>query len=176
MYSVVMSVPLVHGVPYLVGLGYRPARASTLWGMMLGASLFGRGLVGAMVDRIGARVAMAVSFAAIAVTLLLLLYAAHLWALALFMAGLALLGFGPPLIVPLLQGELLGLERFGMLNGIINSVGSLGYAVGPLIAGRVFDLSGSYSPSIKAAAAIALLGVVLSALAKSPRTPQPALA
>ena len=29
-----------------------------------------------------------------------------------------------------------------MLNGIINSAGSLGYAVGPLLAGRAFDLTG----------------------------------
>ena len=175
-YAVVMSVPIVHGVPYLIGLGYRPSVASTLWGMMLGASFFGRGLSGALVDRIGARVAMVVSFAAIALTLVLLLYAAHVWVLVAFMAGLALLGFGPPLITPVLQGQVLGLERFGVLNGIINSAGSLGYAAGPLLAGRAFDLTGNYTTSIKAAAVTALLGIVLTMLVKSPRVLQPAVA
>ena len=175
-YGVVMSVPIVHGVPYLIGLGYCPSMASTLWGIMLGASLFGRGLAGALVDRIGARVTMVVSFAAIAVMIVLLLYAAHVWVLVVFMAGLALLGFGPPLITPLLQGEILGLERFGVLNGIINSVGSLGYAVGPLLAGRAFDLSGNYTTSIKAAAAAALLGIVFTICVKSPRALQAAMA
>ncbi len=175
-YAVVMSVPIVHGVPYLIGLGYRPSVASTLWGMMLGASFFGRGLSGVLVDRIGARVAMVVSFAAIALTLVLLLYAAHVWVLVVFMAGVALLGFGPPLITPVLQGQVLGLERFGVLNGIINSAGSLGYAAGPLLAGRAFDLTGSYTTSIKAAALTALLGIVLTMLVKSPRVLQPAQA
>jgi len=168
-YAVVMSVPIVHGVPYLIGLGYRPNVASTLWGIMLGASFFGRSLTGVLVDRIGARVAMVVSFAAIALTLVLLLYAAHVWVLVIFMAGLALLGFGPPLITPVLQGQVLGLERFGVLNGIINSAGSLGCAVGPLVAGRAFDLTGSYQTPIKAAAATALLGIVLTALVRSRR-------
>ena len=108
--------------------------------------------------------------------IVLLLYAAHVWVLVVFMAGLALLGFGPPLITPLLQGEILGLERFGVLNGIINSVGSLGYAVGPLLAGRAFDLSGSYTTSIKAAAAAALLGIVFTICVKSPRALQAAMA
>lgn len=174
-YAVVMSVPIVHGVPYLIGLGYRPNVASTLWGIMLGASFFGRSLTGLLVDWIGARVAMVVSFAAIAFTIVLLLYAAHVWVLVAFMAGLALLGFGPPLITPVLQGQVLGLERFGVLNGIINSAGSLGYAVGPLLAGRAFDLTGSYAISIKAAAATALLGIVLTILVSSPRTSQPAM-
>ncbi len=174
-YAVVMSVPIVHGVPYLIGLGYRPNVAAMLWGIMLGASLFGRSLTGVLVDRIGARVAMAVCFAAIAFTIVLLLYAAHVWVLVVFMAGLALLGFGPPIITPVLQGHVLGLERFGVLNGIINSAGSLGFAVGPLLAGRAFDLTGSYTTSIKAAAATALLGIVLTTMVKSPRALQPAL-
>ncbi len=173
-YAVVMSVPIVHGVPYLVGLGYRPNVAAMLWGIMLGASFFGRSLTGVLVDRIGARVAMVVSFAAIALTIVLLLYAAHVWVLVVFMAGLALLGFGPPIITPVLQGHVLGLERFGVLNGLINSTGSLGFAVGPLLAGRAFDLTGSYTTSIKAAAATALLGIVLTTLVKSPRALQPA--
>jgi MFS family permease len=175
-YAVVMSVPIIHGVPYLIGLGYRPAAASTLWGVMLGASFFGRGLTGLLVDRIGARIAMVVSFAAIALTIVLLLYAAQVWVLVAFMAGLALLGFGPPLITPVLQGQVLGLERFGVLNGIINSAGSVGYAVGPLIAGWAFDLTGSYTTALKVAATTALLGIVLTIFIRGPRTLQPALA
>ena len=175
-YAVVMSVPLVHGVPYLIGLGYRPAAASTLWGIMLGASFFGRTLAGLLTDKIGARVAMVVSFAAIAFTTVLLLYAAHVWVLVAFMAGMALLGFGPPLITPVLQGQVLGLERFGLLNGIINSVGSLGYAAGPLLAGWAFDLTGSYAAPIKVAAATALLGIVLTLCITKPRALQPTLA
>jgi MFS family permease len=175
-YAVAMSVPIIHGVPYLIGLGYHPEAAARLWGVMLGASFFGRGLTGLLVDRIGARIAMIVSFAAIALTILLLLYAAHVWVLVGFMAGLAPLGFGPPLITPVLQGQVLGLERFGLLNGIINSIGSVGYAVGPIVAGRAFDLTGSYATAIKVAAATALLGIVLTMLIRSPRALQPALA
>jgi MFS family permease len=175
-YAVAMSVPIVHVVPYLIGLGYRPVVASTLWGITLGASFFGRSLAGVLVDWIGARVAMVMSFAAIALTIVLLLYAAHLWVLAGFMAGLALLGFGPPIITPVLQGQVLGLERFGLLNGIINSAGSVGFAVGPLLAGRAFDLTGSYTMSLEAASATALVGIVLTMLIRSPRALQPALA
>ena len=38
------------------------------------------------------------------------------------MAGLALLGFGPPLITSVLQGQVLGLSAG--VNGIINSAGA----------------------------------------------------
>jgi MFS family permease len=157
-------------------LGISPRSGGEAVGHNVGSVVFRARFNRAAGGRIGARIAMVVSFAAIALTILLLLYAAHVWVLVGFMAGLALLGFGPPLITPVLQSQVLGLERFGLLNGIINSIGSVGYAVGPIVAGRAFDLTGSYATAIKVAAATALLGIVLTMLIRSPRALQPALA
>ena len=50
----------------------------------------------------------------------------------------------PRSVDPTLLAESLGLRRYGILGALAGLAGTFGATVGPLAAGRIFDLTGSY--------------------------------
>ena len=59
------------------------------------------------------------------------------------------------------MAELFGTGSHGVLYGIVLFSGSLGGAVGPVLAGRIFDVTESYALAFTALAALASIGLVL---------------
>jgi MFS-type transporter involved in bile tolerance (Atg22 family) len=57
--------------------------------------------------------------------------------------------------------ELFGTGSHGLLFGIILFSGTLGGAVGPLMAGRTFDITGSYRMVFLVLSVLTLIGFVL---------------
>src|SRR5207247_4944984 len=71
---------------------------------------------------------------------------------------------GAPLsLVPLVMADSLGLRRFGSLSGLVGLFNILGGAAGPVVAGRIFDVTGSYAAAFEAFALALLLGAAASA-------------
>ena len=58
--------------------------------------------------------------------------------------------------------EYFGMRAHGSIFGTILFCGTLGGSVGPILAGRVFDLTGSYQPSFISLGLLALIGLVLA--------------
>ena len=81
----------------------------------------------------------------------------HLAALALFVLVFGLIRETPAFLLPMVIGESLGVRRLGTLLGIQAFFTTLGFAAGPIIAGRIFDVSGSYSAALVLFAGMALL-------------------
>jgi OFA family oxalate/formate antiporter-like MFS transporter len=158
-YACVISVLIVHGVPYLISLGYAPERAAALFGLMLGCSFFGRNLAGILADKFGAVEALCGILVLIAASFIAFIFADRTSFLIIAMAGSALFCFSAPPVIPLLQAELLGVKNFGVLTGFLNTSSTIGYSIGPLFAGRVFDLTGRYDRAFEVAAACTLLGI-----------------
>jgi MFS family permease len=52
---------------------------------------------------------------------------------------------GGAVLVPLLVGECFGLRAFGKILGVVMIAATVGSAVGPVVTGRIFDVTGSYS-------------------------------
>ena len=81
------------------------------------------------------------------------------------MAGVFVVVYGlsvaaPLMLLPLLTAESLGLKRFGLLVGYAGVAQTVGAALGPLVAGRIFDQSGSYTSAFELFIVINLLGAV----------------
>ena len=51
---------------------------------------------------------------------------------------------GGAVLVPLLVGEYFGLRAFGTILGVLTISSTLGAALGPVVTGRIFDVTGSY--------------------------------
>jgi MFS family permease len=85
------------------------------------------------------------------------MYAHQPWMLYLFAVvyGLAHGGFFTA-ISPLVA-EWFGIQSHGALFGIVACFGTTGGSVGPLLAGHLFDLSGSYQPTFRIVTAVALI-------------------
>ena len=58
--------------------------------------------------------------------------------------------------------EYFGLKAHGAIFGIVVFFGTIGGASGPILAGRIFDLTDSYTLAFASLAALATLGLVLA--------------
>jgi MFS family permease len=64
----------------------------------------------------------------------------------------------PLALLPLVTVESLGLKRFGTLSGLANFAQTVGAMLGPVIAGRVFDVTRSYTVAFELFIATLLIG------------------
>lgn len=137
---------LMHGASHLIQLGKTPKMAAIIIGLFLGVLAFCKILVGKSCDKIGCKK-----------TLMIFLTIASLGVFSLNICGgkfLGCLGFviffgiGAPTMTvcpPLLVREIFPPERYSReLGKVMSSIG-LGNMGLPLIAGFIFDLTGSYS-------------------------------
>ena len=62
------------------------------------------------------------------------------------------------MLLPLLTAESLGLKRFGSISGLTGLAQTFGAALGPLVSGRIFDLTNSYTTAFELCIVVNLLG------------------
>ncbi|RJQ85060.1 MAG: MFS transporter [Desulfobacteraceae bacterium] len=159
-----LMIILLHIVPYARDAGIPPLRAAGVLSTIGGVSMLGRFASGLVIDRRGSKIVMHACFLLLLGDLVWLQFADRLWGLYLFAAfyGLAHGGFFTA-ISPLVA-EWFGIRFHGSLFGIVVCFGTLGGAAGPLAAGRLFDLLGSYQLTFRIVIGMALVawGLLLS--------------
>ncbi len=135
-----------HCVAYLTDLGHSPTRAAMAWSLVMGAMVLGKLCFGPLADRWGAKIAMAVSCVLFSISMGFLIFAKP-YGVVLIFASIYGFACGAPLVInPLLTGDYLGVKNFGALYGILNIMGTIGGAIGPVGAGYIFDTWNSYLP------------------------------
>ena len=152
---------VVHIVPYARDLGLAPAYAAGVLSTIGGVSILGRIVMGAANDRIGGRAALIICLIVLFCSFVWLQLATEVWMLFLFAViyGFAHGGFFT--VVSPMVAELFGTGSHGLLFGIILFSGTLGGAVGPLMAGWTFDVTGSYRLVFLVLSVLTLIGFVL---------------
>lgn len=160
-FPALMAVPFhipVHGQD----LGLTPATAATLLSVIGGASVAGRLIVGGAVDKIGGRLAYVVCFVPLIAALAALTMVETATPLFLFMA---LYGFGHGglfTVVAPTVGEYFGMKAHGAIFGTVLFFGTIGGSVGPILAGAVFDWTGTYTYAFATLAVMAAIGLTLA--------------
>ncbi|GAB4350512.1 MAG: MFS transporter [Candidatus Abyssubacteria bacterium] len=135
-----------HLPSFLQDKGHSERAASFAWSFVMWVMILGKLAVGPVSDRWGAKNAMAVACVMFAVSIPIF-SVGNPYALVLFSAALYGFASGAPLTAnPLLIAENLGTKNFGALYGVLNILGTLGGAVGPVVAGASFTRLGSYLP------------------------------
>jgi sugar phosphate permease len=66
----------------------------------------------------------------------------------------------PLMLLPLLTAESLGLKRFGFIAGMTGLAQTFGAAIGPLVSGRIFDATKSYTGAFELFIVVNLLGAL----------------
>ncbi len=134
-----------HLVAFLRDTGFEGGTAAAALGLMVGMSVGGRVLFGVLADSASKRDIMTGTFLLLAVATALLLRVGSLGALPAFVVIFGA-GFGGAAVLePLLVGECFGLLAFGKILGLIMISSTLGAAAGPVLTGRLYDVTGSYS-------------------------------
>jgi MFS family permease len=161
-----INVVVVHLVIFAVGLDIRPTIAATILSVAAAVSIPARVGMGAVADRIGNIPALTLCLAVSVVAFTLLLLCQSLLMLYAFAV---LYGFGlwaSGAIVSPLVADLFGLGSHGTILGVTVLAQSLGGAVGPVVAGYIFDATGGYQAaftlclgmSVVSLAAVVILG------------------
>ena len=168
-----MSVT-VHIVPHATDLEIPAMVAANILAVAGGASIVGRIGLSSFSDRIGNKPSLIISFVFLSASLLWVQLAGELWTFYVF-AVLFGIGFGGiGAIISPVVAELFGLRAHGAVLGTITLSWAVGSAVGPIVAGRVFDTVGSYSSAFMVFAALNIAALIVATRLKPTRRESPA--
>jgi len=156
-----LLIIMTHIVPHATDIGIPPTTAAGILSTIGGISMAGRFVIGIAIDRIGNRRAMIICFILLIASLLWLQVAQELWMLCLFAVVYGFAHGGFFTVISPITAEHFGLLAHGVLFGIVVFGGALGGAIGPVLAGHIFDLSGSYSLAFWACTVVAAIGLGL---------------
>ena len=155
---------MVHAVIYATGLGISPTSAASILVIIGGLSIAGRVMIGSAGDRIGNKPALTISLALMSLTLFGLVATKGIWALYLFAAIFGFIYGGLVVLISPLVAELFGLRSHGVILGIVAFCSGIGGAIGPVMAGHIFDITGSYQLAFLVCGAIGFVSSILTLL------------
>ena len=164
-----LQMMLAHLVPYMQET-YRlsPSAAAAVFSVIGVASASGRLIMGGVSDYLGARKSLALSVVVEGVAVGLIVLSTRQWMLYPF--GI-LLGFGygghAPQF-PAIIRELFGMKRMGRNIGLQQTFYGSGALLGPLLAGWMFDRTGSYVLPFAIASGVLMLAGWLSLTLERP--------
>jgi len=153
---------IVHFIPLLSDAGFSPARAGGTAALAGFAIIAGRLGTGLAVDRMFAPLVAAAIFAISACGCVLLALGGARWgAAAAVMVGFS---FGAEVdLVAFLAARYFGLRSIGAVFGMLYACFTAGVAAGPLLAGVLHDVTGSYRASLLTQAACLAAAALLAA-------------
>jgi MFS family permease len=125
--------------------------------------------MGFVSDRIGNKWTLAICYGFLCASLVWLLSADQLWMLFVFaiIYGFAHGGFFA--VMSPLIAEFFGTASHGAIFGIMIFVSSIGGAIGPLLAGYVFDHTGSYHMVFLSLPLISIVGLGATLMLRAPQ-------
>lgn len=151
----------IHIVPYVTDLGISATIAANILATIGGTIVVGLFLMGAVGDKIGNERTIIIGFTLMSVAMIMLLFIKEVGLFYLFAVifGMAMSGISsqrPPMVA-----MMFGVKSHGLIFATIDNSFMLGAAVGPLLAGYIFDITGSYLSVFLLNIALALLGLIL---------------
>jgi MFS family permease len=155
---------LVHIVPHAMDLGISSIAAAGILSIIGAVSMVGRLVTGVAIDRIGTKKLMIMLFLILISSLLWVQGSNKLWMLYVFAVVYALGHGGFFTVISPVIAELFGISSHGVLFGIVSFGGTFGGAIGPLLAGHLFDILHSYQLVFFILVGIAVAGLILTLL------------
>jgi MFS family permease len=166
-YGFSLSAILLHLAPYASDLGYSAATAATLLSVLGGSSVAGKIVLGSLADWIGNKQVYVISFALMAAALFWLVPVRALWALYLFAAAFGCAYGGLATAHSSLVAWLFGMTQHGAIFGLSFNGWTIGCAIGPIVAGFIFDAAHSYQSAFVLCGVAAIAGLLLTTLLTS---------
>ena len=160
---------IVHIVPHATDIGISAATAATILSLLGVCSIASKIGIGSAVDRLGGKLIVVGVGTLMAVAFLWVLSASQLWALYLFAIIFALGYGGFSAVQSPIIAELFGLKAHGSILGMVLIGNFVGGAIAPLLAGRIFDLSGSYNWAFVVCILVSVIALAAALLLKPTR-------
>ena len=159
-----MFALMVHSVPHASELGFPAVTAANILAAISGSMIVGRLVLGGVADRFGNRLIFIFGFILVSAAMLWLVPARKIWTLYLFAAVFGFANGGMGTSESPLVADLFGLNSHGLILAIMGAGFLIGSAVGPFVAGYLFDIAGNYRGAFLVCAAISIIGLILTLL------------
>jgi predicted MFS family arabinose efflux permease len=157
---------ITHIVTYAIDNRISASAAALILTMMSIGGIGGSLLAWSIAAKLGTRYALLVLIAAQALAMFLFIWIRYLW---LFYTTAILFGFSFAAAIPVRMSmipQFFGMKSIGMIMGFATFAWSLGGIVGPVLAGYIFDISGSYSIAFLSGGLLLIIGVFAVQLLK----------
>jgi MFS family permease len=161
-----MLTILVHIVAHATDIGIATMKAAGVLSTIGGVSMLGRLAVGFAIDRIGTRKCLKICLIILILSFLWLQVARSMWMLYGFAAIYGIAHGGIFTVISPIVAELFGIRSHGALFGIVAFSGTVGGAIGPVLAGLVFDMTRSYHVTFMVLLGLASISFLLALLLK----------
>ena len=168
-WSTCLQMTMIHIYRHATELGIPGGVAASFMSVIGISSIIGRLVMGAVSDRLGGKRTLVICLVLQALAVFWLLGATDIWMLYLFAAvfGFAYGGCVP--LLPVIAGELFGLKSIGEIIGVQMLGVAIGGAIGPLLGGYVFDVTGSYYFAFTVGGMCTIIALILLAFIRAPR-------
>lgn len=156
---------MAHQIPYFSSI-IPAAAAAVALSITAFMSSLGKIIFGFLADRIAARYVLTLGFSMSVVGTVLLLTTGSVP--QAFLAGgmLGLASAAPTVIQPLLIGSYFGMRSMATILGFMMAIATFGTAVGPIVAGYIYDMSKSYQWAFTAFLVAFIMGITLVLIAR----------
>jgi MFS family permease len=149
-------------IPHMQSVGWGTSQATLVLTVLAGTALASKISWGLLSERLTARISFVIAISIMSSGVILVTLAGSsifVWpAIVYFGAGFG--GIGP--LMSLVVMETFGLRNFGSIQGVVAMVlATVPVLIGPILAGSLFDLTGSYETSFWIASGIFAAGGVL---------------
>ena len=167
-YAFCLFLVMTHIVPHAIDLGITPVQAASIISISGFANIPSRILMGIVCDRFSRKKTALACALVMAAAMLWLNWSSSLWMLYVFAAafGAAYGGLAPPTVA--IVGDTFGVRHIGTILGVLEIGWVSGAAVGPALAGYIFDTTGTYSLAFWLGVISALIIAVLVLFLKTP--------
>ena len=154
----------VHIVIHAIGLNIPATHAALTLALIGGACIVGMNVMGNLADRFSNKMALGASYSLMGLSLVWLIPSHSEWFLYLFSIAFGFAYGGMQVLFSPLVAELFGTRSHGVILAAGALAGSVGAAIGPIIAGAIFDALGSYTLAFVLCAMLAFTGLVSTSL------------
>jgi OFA family oxalate/formate antiporter-like MFS transporter len=142
--SIAIFIPFVHLVPFAADLSIPRSQAVSIVGLIGLGSTAGRFLVGGVADRIGRRLTLVLLLAGIAVAYVIWLAANSATTLSIYAFVFGVFYGGYVALIPALLADYFNGPKLSSVIGLQYTASAAGSLLGPILAGYLFDRTGSY--------------------------------
>ena len=161
LYSFCLFMVMTHTVRHAIDLSIAPMPAALILTIMGGANILSRVPLGIAADYFGKKRISVIFSLFAAGAMLWLIESTNLWMLYLFAIVFGIANAGLGIATTALVGDLFGVRHIGVIFAALEIPWTAGAAVGPALAGYIFDASGSYTFAFLLGTIATLLVVVL---------------
>ncbi len=135
--------------------------AANIVAVFSGIGIGGKLSIGFLSGKKGAKIALSLYLTGVALSTLVLLFAQNAITLYTFAVIFGFSSGGVIAIQAAVAAELFGLKYLSIIYAGVMLLGTIGRALGPIIAGSIFDKTGSYSQSFLICTLLSVIAVVL---------------